>query len=268
LSFEEEAVRKIIRIVPLVLCAMSLVSCVPAQPPRFEQDLAEMKRRLAENEQALVALRKDMSGAGGGQLDAMNRNQADLKADLDSFRAEMMAQGGQYDELNSGLQAQRDKLQQLRDELDFKVRAIEERLAKLEAAPVAAKPAPAAALSAEELYQKGLDAIRKDADYALGRQLLSEFAAKYPQHALVVNAKYWVGEAWYGEKKYENAILQFQDVIQEYQDHPKVAAALLKQALSFQALGDKDNTRVILEKVVERFPLSAEAKKAKELLTQ
>jgi len=234
----------------------------------MEQDLAEMKRRLAENEQALVAMRKGMGGQGGGQLETVTRNQADLKADLDTLRAETLAQGGQFDDLSSGLQGQQAQLQQLRDALDFKVKAIEERLARLEAAPAAVQSAPPAEVSPEALYQKGLDAIRIDSDFAMGRQLLKEFTTQNPQHALTVNAQYWIGEAWYGEKKYENAILQFQDVIQEYNDHPKVASALLKQALSFQALGDNENAQVILQKVTERFPLSAEAKKAKELLVK
>jgi tol-pal system protein YbgF len=250
----------------LLLATILLAGCMPPQPPRLEQDLDEMKRRLAANEQTVVALRKDMSGQGSGQLDNLNRSQADLKADLDALRAESLAQSGKFDDLHSVIQAQQSQLQRLRDELDFKIKAIEERLARLEA-ELAKKPSvPQAEASPEALYQQGLDAIRSGADLARGRQLLKEFASKYPQHNLTINAKYWIGEAWYGEKKYENAILQFQDVIQEYGDHPKVAAALLKQALSFQALGDKENGRVILNKLVERFPLADEAKKAKELL--
>ena len=77
---------------------------------------------------------------------------------------------------------------------------------------------------------------------------------------------YWVGEAFFGEKKYENAILQFQEVVQNHRSHPKAAAALLKQGLAFRALGDDKNARVILQQVVERYPNSDEAKKAKERL--
>jgi tol-pal system protein YbgF len=250
----------------ILLLATLLAGCMAPQPPRLEQDLEEMKRRLAANEQTVVALRKEMTGKGDGQLDNLNRSQADLKADLDALRAETLAQSGQFDDLHSVIKAQQGQLQQLRDELDFKLRAIEERLARLEAEPAKKPSVPQAELSPEALYQQGLDLVRGGTEFARGRQLLTEFAKKYPQHALTINAKYWAGEAWYGEKKYENAILQFQDVIQEYGDHPKVAAALLKQALSFQALGDKENSRVILNKLAERFPLSDEAKKAKELL--
>ena len=102
----------------------------------------------------------------------------------------------------------------------------------------------------------------------VGRQRPQEFLQRFPQHELAVNATYWIGEAWYGERKYENAILQFQDVIQKYGDHPKVASALLKQGLAFHALGDLKNARVILQKLVDTFPLSEEAKKGKERLAE
>lgn len=252
----------------LVLSLALLAGCVtPQQQQRVDQDLAEMKRRLAESEQALVALRKDVSGQNGGQISGLARNQADLRADFDGLRAEMQRLAGQVDERSGRNQNLEAQIARLRDELNFKVKAIEERLAHLESAPApqAAVPSPAPA-NAEELYQKGLDAIRQDGDFVRGRQNLEAFLQKNPRHPLAINAKYWIGEAWYGEKKYENAILQFQDVIQEFGDHPKVASALLKQGMAFQALGDQPNARVIYQKVVERFPLSEEAKKAKELM--
>ena len=248
-----------------------LFGCVPPQQQqRVELDLAEMKRRLAQNEQALVGLRKELSGGGGNQVTSLARGQADLKADFDSLRADLMSLQGRLDELGASRNDQSGQLTQLRDELAFKVKALEERLAKLEAEPRTslAVPVTPPAAAPETLYQKGLDAIRNDENFSEGRKLLGEFLDKNPQHPLAVNAKYWIGEAWYGEKKYENAILQFQDVIQEFGDHPKVAAALLKQGLAFQALGDKSNARVILQKVVERFPLSSEASRAKDLLKQ
>lgn len=261
--------RRALKLLPLLLLfSWLLAGSVAAQQSVLERDMEEMKRRLALNEQAVAAMRNQLGGEGNAQTDALMRGQADLKADLDAVRAEGMTLSGRFDDLNNTLEAQRLQLEQLREELQFKVKALEERLAKLEEAPAKAVTPPAAELAPEALYQQGLDAIRTGSDFARGRQVLGEFVAKYPKHPLAVNAKYWIGEAWYGEKKYENAILQFQDVIQEFGDHPKVAAALLKQALSFQALGNQENTRVILQKVVERFPLSEEAQKAKKLLAE
>ncbi|RME41643.1 MAG: tol-pal system protein YbgF, partial [Deltaproteobacteria bacterium] len=125
---------------------------------------------------------------------------------------------------------------------------------------------PPEAQTPESVYQKGLDLIRAGTDFAGGRAVMTDFLKRWPDHALAVNATYWIGEAWYGEKKYENAILQFQDVIEKFGDHPKVASALLKQGLAFRALGDAGNAKAIWGKLIERFPKSPEAAKAKELM--
>lgn len=251
-----------------LLLVMILGGCAnPQQQQRIDQDLAEMKRRLAANETALVELRKAQAAGGGQQqLAGLTRGQADLKADFDSFRNQVLSMQGDIEEQAAARQKLQAELTALRDELRFKVKAIEERLAKLEKAPpkVAATAPPP--VSAEELYQQGLDAIRNQNNFALGRERLQAFLKQYPGHHLAVNATYWIGEAWYGEKKYENAILQFQDVVEKYGNQPKVASALLKQGLAFQALGDKDNARVIWAKLQERFPKSPEAKKAAALM--
>lgn len=251
----------------LILLALLIGGCGnPQQQQRIDQDLAEMKRRLAENELTLVALRKEVSSGGNQQLAGVTRSQADLKADFDSFRNEVLGmQGGVEEQAASRKKIEAD-LTALRDELRFKVKALEERIAKLEAAPAKTVPAAPEKLGAEDLYQQGLDAIRNRNEFSAGRQKLQAFLKQYPNHHLAVNATYWIGEAWYGEKKYENAILQFQDVVEKYGDQPKVASALLKQGLAFEALGDKDNAKVIWAKLQERFPKSPEAKKAAELM--
>ena len=98
--------------------------------------------------------------------------------------------------------------------------------------------------------------------------MLESFAKKYPEHDLYVNALYWSGEAFYGEKKYEQAILQLQDVISQYSSHPKAAAAMLKQALAFNALGDGENARTTMQKLIEEYPHSSQADTAEKFLNK
>jgi TolA-binding protein len=57
-------------------------------------------------------------------------------------------------------------------------------------------------------------------------------------------------------------------VVQKYGDHPKAAAALLKQGMAFQALGDGKSAKVVLQKLIESYPATEEAKRAKEKLAE
>lgn len=232
----------------------------------MESDQQEMKRRLAELERSVVSLKDDRQGRE--RLDLLTRQQADLQAGLDTLRVEFQSVSGRFEDMARDRAQMRDDLSLVRDDLALKVTALEDRLARL-TEQVKTPPVTAAlAETPEALYERGLELIQKKGDFAGGRQWLQEFLQRFPKHELAVNAMYWIGEGWYGEKKYENAILQFQDVIQKYGEHPKVAAALLKQGLAFHALGDLKNARVIMQKLVDTFPLSDEAKKAKEKLAE
>jgi tol-pal system protein YbgF len=88
---------------------------------------------------------------------------------------------------------------------------------------------------------------------------------KFPQHQ-AANAHYWIGETYYNEKSYEPAILAYQDVIKNYPTKDKVPAAMLKQAMAFHAINDAKSSKYVLKKLVEAFPKSDEAIKAKDLL--
>jgi tol-pal system protein YbgF len=273
----------------LLLVCLTLSGCmVTQQDLQMQRDLLEMKRRLGEAERAIKELQDDSAGGVRAHVDTLARNQADFQAELDGIRVDLQSMQGQssdQERINTEL---RQDLSLLRDELSLQVADQEQRLAQLEsgstavqpqkaapqtpanrpAAVVKAAPQTPAGESAVELYDRALKKIREEKDFAGGRELMETFLKRYPEDALAVNAAYWVGETYYAEKDYEKAILEFEDIIQKYGEHPKVASALLKQALAFEATGDKSTERLLLQKVIDRFPLSEEAAKAKEKLRE
>ena len=282
----------------LLLLSLLLSSCmVTQQDLQMQRDLLEMKRRLGDAERALKELQDDSAGGVRAHVETLARNQADFQAELDGVRVDlqsMQGRTGDQERINEDL---RQNLTLLRDELSLQVADHEQRLAQFEgnravgAQPPAVQtqplPGPTSAPvvtpavvpgktvsatptgeSAAELYDRALKKIRDNQSFSAGRELMETFLKRYPDDALAVNAAYWVGETYYAEKDYEKAILQFEDIIQKYGEHPKVAAALLKQALAFEATGDKATGRLLLQRVIDRFPLSSEAAKAKEKLRE
>ncbi len=276
----------------LLLVTLLLSGCmVTQQDLQMQRDLLEMKRRLGDAERALKELQDDSAGGVRAHVETLARNQADFQAELDNVRVDLQSMQGRTGDQSRINDELRQDLTLLRDELSLQVADQEKRLAQLESgAPMvktpAAQPAPVAGPpvvpsappvasapqstpsgeSAAELYDRALKQIRQDQQYAAGRELMETFLKRYPGDALAVNAAYWVGETYYAEKNYEKAILQFEDIIQKQGDHPKVASAMLKEALAFEASGDMATGKLLLQRVIERFPLSSEAAKAKEKL--
>ncbi len=135
--------------------------------------------------------------------------------------------------------------------------------------PVA--PAPAATggevnpSDPEALYFRGFK-LTKDKKYERAAKTFRRFLKLYPRNRLADHAKYWLGEIYYTKGDWERAILEFDGVIKEYPNGDKVPAAYLKEGFSFEKLGSKKEARVLLEKLIEKFPDSPEAKIAEERL--
>ena len=274
-----------VRSLAILVAGLLLSSCVVTQQDlQMQRDLLEMKRRLGEAERAVKELQDDSSGGVRAHVETLAGNQADFQAELDGLRVDlqsMQGRTGDQERINDEL---RQDLTLLRDELSLQVADHEQRLAKLDAgmaaasaAPPAVSPSPTPAVappvattpageSAPELYDRALKKIREEQDFNAGRELMEAFLKRYPEHDLAVNAAYWIGETYYAEKNYEQAILQFEEIIQKYGDHPKVASAMLKQALAFESTGDQATAKLLLQRVIERYPLSDEAGKAKQKL--
>ena len=141
--------------------------------------------------------------------------------------------------------------------------AIEGRLGKLEKS--LEEQQKKASETPEAVYQKGLDAF-KSGEMQKSREQLTRFIEAFPAHDLVANAHYWLGETFYNEKKFDQAALEFQEVIKNFPTKEKVPAAMLKQAMAFKELGDVKSARYLLKKLIDQYPAAEEGKAAREKL--
>lgn len=129
-------------------------------------------------------------------------------------------------------------------------------------------PAPAAVpATGKSLYDQGMTLVRAEKSEE-GRKLLSEFLETDPGSALVPNAIYWIGESRFIDKDYAQAILTFKDVTRRFPKHHKAAAALLKIAMCYQQLGEKDNATLYLRALLRDHPKSEPAPAARKMLAE
>ncbi|HKA37859.1 MAG TPA: tol-pal system protein YbgF [Thermoanaerobaculia bacterium] len=123
-------------------------------------------------------------------------------------------------------------------------------------APAAGHPAPA------ELYDTAY------ADYTKGRYPLAisgfqEYVAAYPNTDLSDNAQYWIGESYYAQKKWSEAIAAFDKLGKQWPKSDKAAAGLLKKAYALAEMGSRAEAVVQLQYVMHEFPTSEESRLAR-----
>jgi tol-pal system protein YbgF len=266
----------------VVFCLAAVAGCIA---PATQGDLSTLDKKV-------VRQRKEVQ--------EVRQKQADLETQVDAVKADMQRLGGTVEEGKHYSQKASDDVIALQETLtthigknDQEVRQLQEEVAMIKTMlgmkvtepsaapdlklredfpPAAAPVSPPANLAnvagsvdPEELYNSAYSKLTK-ADYKAAREEFKKFLELFPQTEYSDNAQFGIGEAYYKEKKYEEAILEYEEVVKKFPQGNKVPDAMLKQAFSFIALNDGNSAKLLLQKIIERFPTSEQAEVARSKL--
>ncbi len=117
-----------------------------------------------------------------------------------------------------------------------------------------------------EAIYKNAKSLLEEEKYDAARIEFEKFINLFPDSKNADNARFWIADTYFREKWYQKAILEYQDVIEKYSTGNKVAAAYLKQGYAFAELGEKANSRLMLNQLIKQYPDSKEAIFAKKKL--
>lgn len=128
-------------------------------------------------------------------------------------------------------------------------------------------PAPAASGDPMETYQAAYRDYQRG-NYDLAIEGFRDFLSVNRVADLADNAEYWIGESLFSQKKYREAIAQFDSVVSKYPRSDKVPGALLKKGYAYLNIGERAQGIVQLQYVVHEHPNSQEAGLARQRLRQ
>jgi len=102
---------------------------------------------------------------------------------------------------------------------------------------------------AGKLYRSGLDAM-KGRNYGAAVEKFSLVQKKYPHSDLGEPAAYFSANALNEMGKYDQAILQYNDLAMRYPKGKYTSEALLREAQAFLQINDKIDARLTLQKLL------------------
>ena len=150
----------------------------------------------------------------------------------------------------------RDRLQTLENriqELEQAQVQMLEAIKKLQSsAPVADQP---------DVFNKGKNEF-KAGKFDDAAESLSDYL-KTPKGKHVEEATFLRAESYYGLKQYKKAILDYSKFPEKFTTSRRLPSALYKIGQSFEALGMKEDAKGFYQELVDKFPKSPEATKAK-----
>lgn len=126
---------------------------------------------------------------------------------------------------------------------------------------------PGPSISAEELFDRGMESFRAG---ELGQAVLDfeEFADKYPGHPLAASTQFWIGEAYFRSRDFEQAASKYQKAIDLAPTGERTPDALLRLGLALRSLRREDRAREVWARLVRDFPESEAALRARAVLRQ
>ncbi len=193
----------------------------------------------------IISLERELGGTREESVERLGAFEKSNQADVAAVRkllADFQARSQSTREELNTLNARMDEMRQFREDADKSIISLQDSIAKLQAANdtlskqiagLAQQENEFVVSSPEALYNKGLKTY-KSGDMPSSRKLFRKFIELYPHHVLASNALYWIGESYYSEKNYDQAILSFQDMIKKYPRNEKTPAAMLEQAMAFK----------------------------------
>ena len=237
----------------------------------LQEDLYRSEARLTAKITAVEKLVEENSES----IKSSRTAQADVGADLIDVRDSLQKLRGATERLDVKISALESKVAEPRAGLDD----ISKRLAYLEAYLGTGKDGPPEGdeeaiigssemgepAAREEAYAKAYGMF-KSGQYDTARDEFRKFLKAFPDTEYSDNAQFWIGECYYFQGKYEEAIIEYESVIQNYPKGNKVPNALLKQAFSFLRLGDKPSAKLLLQGVIKDYPNTTPASVARKKL--
>jgi tol-pal system protein YbgF len=196
-----------------------------------------------------------------------NQSLLDMAQRLDAAQADVRQLRGRVEVLENENQALRKEQRDLYSDLDKRVSGIGQGGGAGPGGYAGAPPAGGAGSAGGEqaAYNSAFDAL-KSSNYPAAIGGFRSYLSSYPNGQLADNAQYWLGEAYYVTRDFDQAATAFRAVGDRYPNSRKGPDALVKLGFSQFELKRFGEARDTLNAVISRYPDSDAAKLAADRL--
>jgi tol-pal system protein YbgF len=225
---------------------------------QLEEQRAVLRDRIAAADAKIAEVQK--------KLDELNatahRTGADLAVNQDRLVEDVRRLSGTLEELSHRLDLVDQALAQQKSDTDARFAALKgagaldefEARRKVEQLKL---PSEKGDFFAVAQAQEG------KGERAMARALYEDFVKRWPSDPRAADAHFRLGELWFGDRRYREAILEYGKVAQDFPRSDKAPDALLRTGESMLALDLRDDARGLFEEVLNRYPRSTAAQRAK-----
>lgn len=236
------------------------------------QEVAAELRRNAED----IRLLREQMDAIGELLRRSQAEQAGLKEEVRAVPQQYQALAGRLEQIGLDLARVSDLLVGLRGGAAAPAEAKPAEGKAPSEPPPGAPPAEKRAaapvplpnnVSPQDVYTMAYNDYLKG-NFDLAVEGFRMYKEGFPSSPLADNALYWIGECHYSQRRFEEAVARFDELILAYPQGDKVPAAHLKKGMSFAELGRTAEALAVFRLLVAKFPVEEETRIAQQKIKE
>jgi tol-pal system protein YbgF len=232
----------------LALAAALVGTMAGANAALFEDE--EARRAILDLRQRVETMRQRSSE----DSEQLRRSLLDLQTQIEAMRGELQRMTGKNEELTKAL----SDLQQKQAEA---AKATGPSAVNVDGREFNADPKEKAEFDAAlGIFRAG--------QFAQAQTAFADFVKRYPQSGYTPSALFWLGNAQYATRNYNEAIANFRSMLSLAPDHAKAPEAVLSIANCQIELKDVKGARRTLEDLTKAYPNSEAATAGKERLAR
>lgn len=236
----------------------------PVYAGLFADDKARETIQLLESR--IVTMEENLKQ----QTDASRNSMINLQGQLEELATELRAIRGKNEEFAHELQNAEKRQKDFYIDLDSRIRNLESGgdiapPAIIDSNPQTSSNDPDDPVPANRAFEKGYG-LFKAGSHVESVKAFREFINKFPSSVYVQNAYYWLGKSKIVLKDYKGVQSTFELLLQRFPEFPKAADVFLNLAESKSQLNLKEEANKTLQQLVDKYPDSKAAAKAKKLL--
>ncbi|MCH1926688.1 tol-pal system protein YbgF [Shewanella sp. C32] len=217
------------------------------------------------------------SGSAADRIDRLERiikarqqSEVDMQRRLDALQQEVLDLRGQADQQNYQIEQMLQRQRQLYDEIaNMTANKGAVNNSAVVATPTVAisnSTAPASSLSETDAYQRAVDLVLKQRQYAEAIPAFKEFISQYPNSNYADNANYWLGQLLYNQGDLAQAKVAFENVVNNFKESGKRGDSLVKLGMIAEKSNDKNAATGFYNRVLKEYANSAAARIAQQQL--
>lgn len=231
------------------------VSVASSHAALFEDD--EARRAILDLRQRVETMRVQSEGAAQRASEQNARTVLELQSQIEALRGDLQRMTGQNEQLAKTV-----------SDLQQRQQTVDDRLKKSEPSQVAVDGREFTADPREKSDFDAALGVFRAGQFAQAQTAFADFVKRYPQSGYNPSALFWLGNAQYATRNYNEAIANFRSMLSLAPDHAKAPEAVLSIANCQIELKDTRAARRTLEDLSKAYPQSEAAQAGRERLSR